>query len=54
MVNKDIDISEIVLEPDEATDARWASLEIIEQMIENGEFVYTVGLRFKEYKELVI
>ena len=46
---KDIELSKVVLQPEETVDARWASEETILQMIENGEFVYSTGLRFKAY-----
>ena len=32
-------ISDIVLQPEETVDAKWASEEVILHMIENGEFV---------------
>ncbi len=47
---RDTEISEIVLQPEETVDAKWASEEMILHMIENGEFVYSAGRRFKEYK----
>ena len=48
---KDIELSSLVLQPEETIDAKWASEESILQMIENGEFVYSVGQRFKTYKK---
>lgn len=53
MLNKDIDIGNIVLQPEETIDARWAAADEILQMIENGEFVHSVGVRFQMYRELV-
>jgi hypothetical protein len=50
---KDIELSKVVLQPEETVDARWASEETILQMIENGEFVYSVGQRFKAYKDIL-
>ncbi len=50
LLNRDVDISEIVLQPGETVDAKWASEETILQMIENGEFVYSSGQRFKTYR----
>ncbi|MCR4733788.1 MAG: NUDIX domain-containing protein [Treponema sp.] len=52
-VCKDIDISDIRLQPGENTEARWASPEEIQQMIDKGEFVYSVGLRFGLYRDKV-
>ena len=51
LLPKDVKLSEVVLQPEETVDAKWASEETILQMIENGEFVYSVGMRFKEYKD---
>ena len=53
LLNKDIDIVNIVLQPEETIDARWAAADEILQMIENGEFVHSVGVRFQMYRELV-
>ncbi|MBO4748846.1 MAG: hypothetical protein J5546_00865, partial [Lachnospiraceae bacterium] len=50
---KDIELSKVVLQPEETVDARWASEETLMQMIENGEFVYSVGQRFKAYKDIL-
>ena len=51
LLNKDVEISDIVLQPGETIDAKWASEETILQMIDNEEFVYSVSLRFKTYKD---
>ena len=51
LLNKDVQISDIVLQPGETIDAKWASEETILQMIDNEEFVYSVSLRFKTYKD---
>ena len=53
LLNKDVEISEVVLQPQETVDAKWASESTILQMIENGEFVYSTGLRFKTYKDVL-
>ena len=53
LLNKDIDIVNIVLQPEETIDARWAAADEILQMIENGKFVHSVGVRFQMYRELV-
>ena len=50
---RDAALSDIVLQPGETVDARWASAEEIKQMIENEEFVHSVGVRFQMYKDLV-
>ena len=54
LLNKDVEISDIVLQPGETIDAKWASEETILQMINNEEFVYSVSLRFKTYKENLV
>ena len=51
---KDVALSDIVLQPGETIDAKWATDKEILDMIENGEFVYSAGVRFKKYKELVL
>nr|MCR5684408.1 hypothetical protein [Lachnospiraceae bacterium] len=51
LLQKDVDISEVVLQPGETIDAKWASEETILQMIENGEFVHSTGQRFMTYKD---
>ncbi len=53
LLTKDVSIAEVVLQPEEAVDAKWASEETILQMIENGEFVYSAGLRFKKYRDIL-
>ncbi|MCR5087847.1 MAG: GNAT family N-acetyltransferase [Lachnospiraceae bacterium] len=53
LLRRDVDIKDIVLQPDEAVDARWATEEDILQLIANQEFVYTVGLRFEKYRDEV-
>ena len=51
LLNKDVDISDIVLQPGETIDSKWASEETILQMIANEEFVDSVSVRFKIYKD---
>ena len=51
LLNKDVEISNIVLQPGETIDAKWASEETILQMIDNEEFVYSVSVRYKTYKD---
>ena len=53
LLHKDVELSEIVLQPTETIDARWATEAEIEKMIENGEFVYSVGVRFQKYREMI-
>ena len=51
---KDVELSDLVLQPDEATDAKWVTDAEIMEMIGNGEFVHSVGVRFQMYRELVL
>ena len=52
LLNKHVDIKDIVLQQDEAVDAKWASEEEIKAMIRSGEFVHSVGIRFEKYHDL--
>ena len=53
LVCKDIDLKDIRLQAEETVDAKWSSPAEIQQMIDNGEFVYSVSLRFELYKDKV-
>ncbi len=53
LLRRDVDIDDIVLQPEEAIDARWATEEDILQLIADQQFVYTVGLRFEKYRDEV-
>ena len=53
LLKKDVEIGDLVLCPDETVSAKWANGEEIRGMIEAGEFVYSVGLRFGMYGDLV-
>ena len=54
ILKRDIDIKDIVLQPEETVDVKWSSDDEIQQMIANGEFVYSVGKRFGLFKELAL
>jgi len=53
LLTKDVDISEIVLQPEEAVDVKWSSDEDIKRMIDSGEFVYSVGVRYGLFRDLM-
>ena len=53
LLKKDVDLKDIVLQPDEAVDVKWASDEELQRMIDSGEFVYSVGKRYGLYKDLI-
>ena len=45
LIKKDVELSELTLQSSEVKDAKWASLDTILKMIDNGEFVpYNKGL----------
>lgn len=49
VVKKDIDITMLVLQPEEVVDAKWVSHEELLQMIEEKKVVWSVGLRYGLY-----
>ena len=51
---RDVELSDIVLQPDEAIDVKWAADAEIQDMIVAGEFVHSVGVRFQMYKDSVL
>ena len=53
LLRTNIDIKDLVLQPEEVIDAHWATEEDILQLIANQEFVYTVGVRFGMYRDMV-
>ncbi len=53
LLKKDVDLKDIILQPDEAVDVKWASDEELQRMIDSGEFVYSVGKRYGLYKDLI-
>lgn len=53
LLRRDVDIRDLVLQPDEVVDARWATEEEILKLIETQEFVYSVGVRFNMYRDTV-
>lgn len=53
VVKSDIDITALVLQPEEVVDAKWVSDEELLQMIEEKQLVWSVGLRYGQYRELL-
>ena len=53
LLKKDVDLKDIVLQPDEAVDVKWASDAEIQKMIDSEEFVYSVGKRYGMFKGLI-
>ena len=54
ILKRDIDIKDIVLQPGETVDVKWSSGEEIQQMIDDGEFVHSVGKRFGLFRDLAL
>lgn len=52
-VKSDVPIESVVLQPDEAIDAKWSTFEDIDKMIAGEEFVYTVGKRFDAFRDQI-
>lgn len=50
LVNKDVDINDIVLDLNETIDAKWATKEEIQTMIDSQEIVRSVALRYNLLK----
>ena len=53
LLKKDVDLKDIVLQPDEAVDVKWASDAEIQKMIDSEEFVYSVGKKYGMFKGLI-
>lgn len=51
LVNKDISLNDIVLDTNEATDAKWVTKDELQVMIENRQFVNSVALRYNLLKD---
>ena len=51
LLKKDVDVKNLVLQPDETVDAKMVSEAEIQRMIDTGEMVYSVGLRFGMFKD---
>lgn len=50
-VNKDVNIKDMVLDPTEATDAKWVTKEELQKIIDSGEFVRSVAQRYSMLKD---
>lgn len=46
VIKKDIEIENLVLQAEETVDAQWATPDELQMMIDRGEFVYSVGVRY--------
>ncbi len=53
VVRRDIDVNTLTLQPEEVVDAKWVSGEELLRMIEEKKVVWSVGLRYGQYRELL-
>lgn len=53
LLNKDVDLEDIVLSPTETIDARWVTEETLFHIYQQGKFVPTVWERFMKFKSLL-
>ncbi len=53
VVKKDVDVSALTLQAEEVTDAKWVSHEELLQMIAEKQTVWSVGLRYEKYCNLI-
>ena len=53
VVKKDVEPATLVLQPEEVVDAKWVSHEELLHMIEEKQVVWSVGLRYEKYGELL-
>lgn len=53
MVHKDVDVHSLTLQAEEVVDARWVSHEELLQMIAEKQTVWSVGLRYEKYCNLI-
>ena len=53
VVKKDLDKGTVMLQPEEVVDAKWVSHEELLQMIEEKQVVWSVGLRYGKYGEML-
>ena len=53
VVKSDVDIATLVLQPEEVVDAKWVSDEELLRMIEEKQVVWSVGLRYGQYRGLL-
>lgn len=49
LVRKDLQENEISLDRDEVVDYKWLAKNEVEQLIEEGKMVYSVGVRYKQF-----
>ena len=53
MVQRGVDVQSLTLQAEEVVDARWVSHEELLQMIAEKQTVWSVGLRYEKYCNLI-
>lgn len=53
VVKKDVNVSALTLQPEEVVDAKWVSHEELLRMIKEKQTVWSVGLRYEKYCNLI-
>lgn len=53
VVKRDVDTATLVLQPEEVVDAKWVTHEELLRMIEEKQTVWSVGLRYQKYCNLI-
>lgn len=53
LVNKDIDLVDLVLDKNETTEAKWATQTELQEIIDRGQFVRSVAARYVLFKHLL-
>ena len=53
VVKKDVEVNKLTLQAEEVVEAKWVSHEELLQMIETKQMVWSVGLRYQEYCDLM-
>lgn len=51
ILQKDVALADIVLQPGETIDAKWVSIEQLEQMCADGSIAKPIATRFMQFKE---
>lgn len=53
VVKKDLQLEKLILQPEEVVDAKWVSSDELLTMIEEKQVVWSVGLRYQQYGNLL-
>jgi len=54
MIRKDIDITSLIMQPGETTEAKWVTFEQFTHMVEKKEVAKSVAKRFSAIKKLIL